>query len=444
MRIVFEKQPVAAFLLGEQSVDKSLFYRKASFCVVTRVDDREVAYNSLTHELVELTFDEAKMLSGEAAPYTAGGEALIRSYFLVPADNDDEKLCDGIYNLVRAAAKSSGHRFFTVFPTMDCNARCFYCYEHGCTYASMSADTAEKTADFIINSSNGAPVEITWYGGEPLMNTEAIDTISSRLCALGTKYSSRIATNGSLFDEALVKKAKELWHVGKAQITLDGTPEIYERIKAYSDGKSDFETVILNVARLLDSNIKVNIRLNADFHNIDDLQKLCELLASRFGGRDGFNVYTAMLFDCEGAKRPIGGDMNRLTLAKALIELEDKCEALNILHPRKLNLSPLPTFCKAVSEESIAVTAEGKLVKCDFFTDEHFVGDVYYGFDKTKLKEEKEKFLKHIACKGCTAYPVCRRPEGCPTGGCDNARKYMTEERLVRSVRYAYMKGTQK
>ena len=440
MHSVLDKLPTVSFLLGEQSVNENTAYRKASFCVVCKADGDDIAYNTLTRELVRLDESEAKLLQNREVHVCEESLPLIRGYFLVPLDCDEAKLVGGVHAFVRAASKPSGYRNFTVFPTTDCNARCFYCYEHGAKKLTMSEDVAKKVAEFIIAESKGSAVNITWYGGEPLLNTAAMDIISQALADAGVNYSSLLATNASLIDDKIIEKVKDLWHVKKAQVTLDGTPAVYDRIKAYTDRESGFFTVLDAVEKLLDASVKVNIRLNVDVHNIDDINGLCDILAKRFAGRRGLNVYSAMLFDCDGAKRPHSTSEEHTDLAKKILALEDRCAELGILKPRRLSRGAFISFCKADSLDSLVITAEGKLVKCDFYTDERFVGDVENGIDKPKLDEEMRIFSARVICKDCSAYPVCMRLSACPTGTCDAARRALNEERLVRSVRYAYLK----
>ncbi|MBR5011675.1 MAG: hypothetical protein IKY12_03880, partial [Clostridia bacterium] len=180
-----------------------------------------------------------------------------------------------------------------------------------------------------------------------------------------------------------------------------------------------------------------------DTHNVENIYELCGTLSERFAGRKGVNVYGALLFDCDGAKRPISGG-DRTVLAKQLIEIEDLLSENGVLKPRKLKNNIATCFCKADSPKSLVILADGRAVKCDFYTDTHIIGDVRGGIDKEKEKEELAAFSARLDCAFCTAYPVCLRSFGCPTGGCDSARRYITEQRLVRSVKYAYRAAKEK
>ena len=163
MKIVQKKHPAVEFLLGEAVPVTSAVYRRASFCVVTEERGTVIAYNALTKELLELDGREKEALSLESVPYAKELDALIRSYFLVPLEHDDEKLCDGVAHFAKAAAQKGKITHFTVFTTTDCNARCFYCYERGVKHTYMSADTARRTAEFIKDASDGEKVSITKF-----------------------------------------------------------------------------------------------------------------------------------------------------------------------------------------------------------------------------------------------------------------------------------------
>ena len=69
------------------------------------------------------------------------------------------------------ATKSRVH--FVIAVTMDCQAKCVYCFQHGVDRnITMKAETAESVIDFIkseVNISNTKNVWLTFFGGEPLL-----------------------------------------------------------------------------------------------------------------------------------------------------------------------------------------------------------------------------------------------------------------------------------
>ena len=66
---------------------------------------------------------------------------------------------------------------------MDCNLGCYYCYEE--KYPSrMSLATCDRIYDYIVSdlsTRNQKRMHLGWFGGEPMLNRDAIDYLSARL-----------------------------------------------------------------------------------------------------------------------------------------------------------------------------------------------------------------------------------------------------------------------
>ena len=53
----------------------------------------------------------------------------------------------------------------TIAPTMNCNARCYYCFEKGASQGTMDYKTAEAVANFLIDRCKEKELYISWFGG---------------------------------------------------------------------------------------------------------------------------------------------------------------------------------------------------------------------------------------------------------------------------------------
>ena len=232
---------------------------------------------------------------------------LIRHLFLIPCSFDVlswfEKSRDRarhIYQIGKSWVK--GYSSYTIFVTTHCNARCFYCYEKSSSHKAMSKEVALSVAKFIEANfyTNRHDVQITWFGGEPLLATQAINIICAHLEKCGIPFSSNMISNGYLFSSKLQDLAKSKWNLKSIQITLDGTEEIYNRCKSYiyKSNISPFKMVLSNLISSLKKNIIVNLRLNVDSHNADDLMKLVDYIDKTIQeNRDNLKVYCHSLYD---------------------------------------------------------------------------------------------------------------------------------------------------
>ena len=405
-------------------------YRLLTYVLSAEVEEGLLLYNTLSCEMVLLEGDEVtSMLS---LPY------LRENWFAVPEDFNDMQFAQQyreIHQMFQTEAVAPTG--YTIMTTTDCNARCFYCYEMGRSRIPMTEATALRVADYITENyrklqaehdteehpegQEPAKVHISWFGGEPLYNSKVIDIICNRLKEAEVPYRSTMISNGYLFTDELVHKAKEFWKLGNVQITLDGTEQIYNRSKAYIHREgSAYERVIRNIGLLLDAEIGVTVRMNIDMHNADDLKTLACELAERFGDRKGFNCYSHPLFEMSAGER---NRKRTLETRRAVYEKQQELQA--VLEDLKLSrsggklLKDLPTnHCMADSGKSVVIAPTGQIGLCEHYTENEFFSHI-----DTPEQKDSETIRRFAArcedielCNDCAFYPQCIRLKMCEEG----------------------------
>ncbi len=442
MKSIQSIMQVMQTVLGTQMIEESAQYRRITFCVLTEADGVCIAYNTLTGEVVELTAEEADLLQSESISVSDLAKPLIEHWFFVPIEHDDIQLVDETRAFFEMFGSDDGIHHFTIFTTMDCNARCFYCFELGKPRTPMSFETAQETVNFIKkHRSPKKKVKISWFGGEPLCNWEVVDFITSELSRAEIDFFCSMITNGYLFDDFLAKKAAGDWNLKWVQITLDGTRDVYNKIKAYVDceDKDPFAIVTDNIERLLKNGIEVRVRMNMGMHNKEDLYVLADFLATRYKGYDLFSAYTKLLFE-DDLQTP---EMQML-LADELLAFEEYCDRLGLMRPKTVREEPCVNRCMADSGNSIVITPSGKLGKCEHFSDTEHVGSVWDGItNPAKIKEFKVRVNSRALCSGCPAYPVCIRLPKCSIYGskyCYPASRKIEAAHLSRAACNTYRK----
>ena len=407
MRFILPAASLLDDVIGKQKHVEDRPYRLMTYVIQCPVDDGVLLYHTLTCSLVWLSHEEAAHLTAQ--------QELIGHWFLVPEGHDDRKLCEQIRKMAAIFLPPAKHiTGYTILTTTGCNARCFYCYEKGTKPVTMTTETASKVARYIREHRGEEKVKISWFGGEPLVNVKVIDQICTDLKEHEVPFRSSMISNGYLFDADMVHRAKELWQLKKVQITLDGTEQTYNQVKAYVyQNVNAFERVLRNIELLTAEEIKVSIRLNVDHHNIDEMAQLVTLLHQRFGANKHLSIYSHELF---GERSPEDSAL----LYEQRMQLEQQIVKWGYGRKRRLQKDIKLNQCMADNNQSVIISPAGHLGKCEHYIDSEFFGHVdTEERDEAILRKFKERPADIEACATCPYYPQCHRLTMCPNDyGC--------------------------
>ena len=395
MKVIIPTTPLIEQIVGPQKRAEGQRYRLMTYVVQQPVDDGVLLYNTLTCSLVLLTPDEAADITAQ--------QELIDRWFLVPQDYDDRKACREIRQLTALFMPTEEViTLYTILTTTGCNARCFYCFEKGTKSVSMTAETASKMVHYIVAHRGDEEVTLKWFGGEPLVNAKVIDQICTELREQGVPFRSTMISNGYLFDADMVRRAKDLWQLRRVQITLDGTEQTYNRIKAYvHQGVNAFERVLQNIGMLTAAGIRVNIRLNVDKYNIKEMATLVELLHQRFGTNEHLTVYSHVVY---GERSP----EDNAELFAQRMQLEQQLAQCGYKRKQGLPKAIQTHYCGADDDRSVLIAPDGHLGKCNHYIDCEFFGHIdSEERDEAILRKFKERRPDIEACATCFYYPQC-------------------------------------
>lgn len=414
MELILETVSPLNEMLGKQDYNPEIKYRKLFYTITCEVDNGLLVYNTMTKAMVHLGPDESDIfLKGNG-----NVKFLVENWFLVPYNFNERELWRQIFDIaLHFHPESRDITRYTIFTTMDCNARCFYCYQKGKPHISMTKSVALDTVKFIREHSNGKKVHIQWFGGEPLMNREIISFICSELDKSDIHYESKIITNGYLMDEQTSALAKKEWNLKRAQISLDGTQEIYNKSKAYIyKGTNPYRIVLDNIHHLLEIGINVIIRLNIELYNADKMLKLVHELAEEFKKESGLTIYTHPLCGDTFKNVSMKDDAKRRLLFLKEKEIDKTIQNYKLSKKPHLDRKIRISHCMADNDSSITILPDGHIGKCEHFTDSNYIGHLNVREFDSKMVESFKILAQEIeACKVCAYYPECRRLLKCET-----------------------------
>jgi uncharacterized protein len=312
-----------------------------------------------------------------------------------------------------------------IIPTYSCNFRCPYCYEADLPLSNtrMSDKTAENILKFIkMDYREG--VDLSWYGGEPLLEFERMKQITENIKKNDMRIlKANMVTNGYLLDEKKVDMLDSL-HINDIQVTLDGPPEIHDKRRILSDGRGTYSTILKNLDYLTDNwSGLCRIRINIDENNLNCYQDLKQELESRYKDKKVV-VYGAYVYDSPESY-----------CSKCLIQRDEwvkyeynlyeskKVKPTSKVYPRQSDLTP---SCIATNINGFVIDSVGDIYKCycDFGKDELVLGnvnDLKNIFKDLSLQERYTvgtDLFNDKKCQDCFFLPVC--DGGCPSKRLNN------------------------
>lgn len=334
--------------------------------------------------------------------------SLITNRFYVPVHSDECAFYCGLLTIFRNIDTYKGIKTYTILPTTFCNARCFYCYELNYHFVSMNKETIDQVIEFIKRTHAGEEIHLNWFGGEPLLGQNTITQIAKALSEAGIRFRSGMVTNGSLFNEALIMTAKTIWNLKKVQITLDGDEAEYNRRKNYFDSSvSPFSKVIHNIRSLSEAGIKVSIRLNVDYENIESLKLLAVKLDEEIKDKTNISIYANPLYSMMESCKCVD-------IWKQALEIEKEFKAHGFRTPDKRGLSGFKTyFCMADNPANAVINADGSVYGCEHCP----AGNRLCSLDETPVKGTKKTVSVSDVrekCKDCAFLPECTEFKDCP------------------------------
>ena len=196
----------------------------------------------------------------------------------------------------RAACTAPNDKIWlTICPTMACNFDCPYCFEAN-RRGKMSPEVQDDVvalAGRMLDASGAKALFVTWYGGEPLLAPDVIESLSTRFIALteerGASYHAQIVTNGYLLTQDLADLLGRC-KVTFAQITVDGLGAAHDATRHLKGGGATFDHIIANL-RDLKLPFRVNIRANihkGNLSQVHELKALAQRVAMESGNHIGF------------------------------------------------------------------------------------------------------------------------------------------------------------
>lgn len=420
MKIINQMNSTVEEIIGKQPFDKGKRYVLSQYIYKVRIDEGILLYNSLTKAIVELTYDDS----------ISPCEELVSTWFYFEPDVDQYEFCLKLKTEYQKKTQITEERAdYTIFTTMACNARCAYCFENDMNrQLNMSHETALNVAKYVSNTKDKF-IKLWWFGGEPTVNSGAIDTICSYIKDNTNKdYSSRLVSNAYLLDSIGIDKLIDLWHLTFIQCTIDGLYEDYDNVKnfVYKNDKHPFVKVMNNLRMLVDYDVDVNIRLNITADNYEQLRDVVVYLNDHFPPKS-LSIYGYPVYPTEENKNDIDYWNKVYDNWLNLEMLVNNSKANNFKNIREWDSLRTHNCMADNGLKASCITPLGNLTLCEHHVDDDIVGNIYSDKVNQNVIDEYHKYNPDIEeCKTCPYKPMCISLTKCPNNFVctDHLRKY--------------------
>ena len=313
----------------------------------------------------------------------------------------------------------------TIAPTMECNFKCFYCFETEKPKGKMSIETMDSIIKYILSSKQLEKLYLTWFGGEPLMALDEMTAFYNKLSRVyHKKFASNIITTGYYLDRHAIAVLRKI-NVNSVQITLDGNRENHNKIKRTPECPDVFNKVLENIDILTSSapEIDVSFRINLTKQNLGDFHELFIYLEQRYKGKRVV-IAPAFVRDRTNFSHDNSYCVNREEVVSFVLDLWNK---ERIYSPWLDYPSSSCNECAIRDKMSISFDSEGYAYKCweTIGNRKHAIGKL--GEDGI-IKDVNITLLNRQLygadcfddeeCRECPYLPICHG--GCPMERIEN------------------------
>ncbi len=300
--------------------------------------------------------------------------------------------------------------------TTACNYRCSYCYNQTdkdkCGDKFLAKEKVDDILLFIKRNIRNKEVEISFFGGEPLLNFEIIKYYINKAGEIGIKCKYTLTTNGSLLTDEISVYLKEKDF--QVAVSID-FPELIHNKYRISSYDNSFEYAIKGAYKLrniMSKGFVINSVLSNDYPYPE---KIVEAFLSA-------DIVDKLSLSIVSDKAGLNSDE-----CDQIIEGDDKVlsNILKYKYPDGFNYLSFSSFIKSFIKrktkcyrcgagmEMIAIDTDGLIYPCHRFysCNDSLMGNIYSGLDNEQIKiYQNNNVDNNETCVSCWARYVCGGP----------------------------------
>lgn len=296
----------------------------------------------------------------------------------------------------------------TFWTTQDCNLNCGYCYNrtgNNINKEYMSSQVIIEAVSLLSGLDKWNQEEqffITFHGGEPLLNCDAIEMIMDTMEKIipREKIVYGVTTNGTLYGQ---RQKDIISRIDNISVSVDGKSDIHNLYRVYLNGEGSFDKVI-KTAKKIQEGKNIRIRITVTHKTISSL---CETVY--YFLQEGFKEIVPVLdmFDSHWE------DEDEEIIIGQFREIRNYIHEHNYEDVSIAWVTPLPLTPKGKCDGGVTnfhILPDGTIYPCSMAVGDckWIIGQTGKGLDMEKIKQlEEMNDIENISCKGCSLYTYC-------------------------------------
>ncbi len=392
-------------------------------------DEQKLIFNTFSDSRVIVDRDVIKAIDTCSQPHLLKEKQKEQLHQLkdlgIMVDDDVDEMRDIEYWFQRLKFDTSVINA-TILTTMACNMKCVYCFEQGVdSNISMKKEMVVKVCNWLIHKMEEVrpkKLTLTFFGGEPLLNLEAVNHMSKILYyeskKRGITQNIEIITNGLLLTPELINFLNP-FGLRWVKVTLDGDEITHNRMRprkrSMKTNKNDKGTYLEIINNLLKIKGKVPIIIGG---NYDDTTKkhipalLDELKSKGFHKDDIKKIAFKPILGFPGYEKQSSHHIESCIFSETNVDdmlwLVNEVEKRGFKSYKKITLGP----CEAMREYSYTIDPTGNIYKCAAMAGrkEYSVGNINNVSEDNNFNPQNVAFMTADPwrkCKECKFIPIC-------------------------------------
>lgn len=401
-------------------------YKTSKYNYFIDYKSRKLLFNGISGAAFHMSIEESQKLitlmeniDQFAQNYPNDFDRLKKMGYII--ENDFDEIAYLKFKNRQATLMNKAYQL-TINPTLECNFRCWYCYEkHPKGHITQSTTKQIKRhIKYMVEKERITELMLDWFGGEPLLYfyevMYPIAMYAKKLCAkFKVPYNSQMTTNAYCVNEKMIPYLSEMG-TQHLQITVDGDRNRHNKIRNIN-GEPTYDKIMHSINLLCSnlSNVHITLRINYDnqtfktdaiFAILDDIAVL---------NRKKISVNLQRVWQTEQTED------NKIEQQKRLTAFIEKCKEKGFCIAYYRGGIALNQFysCYVSKYWHTEINYDGKVYKCtaNDYSDKYVLGKLL----PNGVIEWNQKIISQMYanpnfenphCLACCYLPICNGP--CP------------------------------